>query len=153
MERSILITGASRGIGRCIAEKLLKEGHQISLGLRNPETLRNTILDPNMYDKSNVMLNKYDAKVEADAEKWVKSSVNRFKKIDTIIHCAGIFHKTGLIYQAHEKKTIEELWQTNVMGPWFLTKAAWNQISKDGCGRIIALISMSGKRSKGNLAG
>ncbi len=153
MKRTILITGANRGIGRFIAEQLLRDGHRISLGLRDPGSLNDTILDPNMYKSNNIMLNKYDAKIELDAQKWVNNSINKFKKIDTIIHCAGIFHKTGLIFEANERKNIDELLETNVMGPWFLTKAAWNQISEDGSGRIIALISMSGKRSKGNLAG
>ena len=153
MKRVILISGANRGIGRFIAEQLLRDGYRISLGLRNPESLKDTILDPKIHGLNNVMLNKYDAKIESDAQKWVDSTINKFEKIDTIIHCAGIFHKTGLMYEAHERKNIEELWETNVMGPWVLTKAAWNQISKNGSGRIIALISMSGKRSKGNLAG
>ena len=153
MKRVILISGANRGIGRFIAEQLLRDGYRISLGLRNPESLKDTILDPKIQGLNNVMLNKYDAKIESDAQKWVDSTINKFEKIDTIIHCAGIFHKTGLMYEAHERKNIEELWETNVMGPWVLTKAAWNQISKNGSGRIIALISMSGKRSKGNLAG
>ena len=34
MQRSIVITGASRGIGRAIAERLLRDGHRLSLGLR-----------------------------------------------------------------------------------------------------------------------
>ena len=43
--RKILISGASRGIGRAIAFKLLKEGHSISLGIREKEDLKNTHLD------------------------------------------------------------------------------------------------------------
>ena len=40
--RKILISGASRGIGKAIAIKLLKEGHSISLGVRRKEDLINT---------------------------------------------------------------------------------------------------------------
>ena len=39
------------------------------------------------------------------------------------------------------------------MGPWLLTRAAWGDLVKSKKGRIIVLISMSGKRSKSNLAG
>ena len=45
--RKILISGASRGIGKAIALKLLKEGHSLSLGIRKKENLINTPLDPN----------------------------------------------------------------------------------------------------------
>ena len=153
MKRTILISGASRGIGRSIAEELLREGNRVSLGLRNPDNLKGTKLDPAIYGLSNILLTKYDATVEADAENWVQESINKFKSIDTIIHCAGVFHKTGLIYEDQERKNIEELWKTNVMGPWLLTKAGWDHLARNGSGRVIALISMSGKRSKGNLAG
>ncbi|MFZ9464210.1 MAG: SDR family NAD(P)-dependent oxidoreductase, partial [Vulcanococcus sp.] len=44
--RTVLISGASRGIGRAIAERLLAEGHRLSLGVRNPQALRGTSLDP-----------------------------------------------------------------------------------------------------------
>lgn len=44
--RKILISGASRGIGKAIAIKLLKEGHYLSLGVRERDDLFNTPLDP-----------------------------------------------------------------------------------------------------------
>ena len=45
MQRTVLLTGASRGIGRSIARRLLKDGHRLSLGLRDPQALRGTDLD------------------------------------------------------------------------------------------------------------
>ena len=39
MQRTVLLTGASRGIGRSIAERLLNDGHRLSLGLRTPDAL------------------------------------------------------------------------------------------------------------------
>ena len=38
--RSILISGASRGIGKAIAKQALKDGHRISIGIRNPEDIK-----------------------------------------------------------------------------------------------------------------
>ena len=45
MQRTVLLTGARRGIGRSIARRLLKDGHRLSLGLRDPQALRGTDLD------------------------------------------------------------------------------------------------------------
>ena len=59
--RKILITGASRGIGKAIALKLLKEGHSISLGVRNKEILKNTSLDPKLNNPEKLLLHTYDA--------------------------------------------------------------------------------------------
>ena len=151
--RKILITGASRGIGKAIAIKLLKEGHSISLGVRNKKDLINTELDPNLNNPKRFIVHKYDATDKNSSKEWVKSTVENFGKINTIIHCAGIFKRTNLIFNDNEMQDVEYLWKVNVLGPWILTKDAWKYLTMNNSSRIIVLVSMSGKRSKGSLAG
>ena len=150
--RKILISGASRGIGKAIAIKLLNEGHSLSLGVRKREDLINTPLDPKSNNSNSFLVNTYDATDQNSSKKWVDKTVKTFKNIDTIIHCAGIFKRTNLLFNDNEMKDIEDLWKVNVMGPWELTKDAWKYLSLSNSARIIVLVSMSGKRSKGNLA-
>ena len=52
-----------------------------------------------------------------------------------------------------EEDDLDDLWNVNVMGPWWLTKAAWSELCRSGEGRIQVLVSMSGKRVKGQMAG
>ena len=151
--RKILISGASRGIGKAISLKLLKEGHSLSLGVRNKEDLIDTELDPKINNPESFLVHTYDANDIRTSKKWVEKTVKTFKNIDTIIHCAGIFKRTNLLFNDDEMKDIENLWKVNVMGPWILTRDAWKYLSSNNSGRIIVLVSMSGKRSKGNLAG
>ncbi len=150
--RKILISGASRGIGRAIALKLLKEGHSISLGVRNKEALKNTPLDPNLNTPERLVAHKYDATDTSSSKRWIENTIHNFKNIDTIIHCAGIFRRTNLLFDDNEMPDIEELWKVNVIGPWILTKDAWKYLLMSNSARIIVLVSMSGKRSKGGLA-
>ena len=150
--RRILISGASKGIGKAIALKLLKEGHYISLGVRKKEDLTNTLLDPKLNNRERFILNTYDATNRNSSKKWVERTVKTFKTIDTIIHCAGGFKRTGLIFNDNEIQEIEDLWKVNVMGPWILTKDSWKYLSISNSARIIVLVSMSGIRSKTNLA-
>ena len=150
--RKILISGASRGIGKAISLKLLKEGHSLSLGVRNKEDLIDTELDPKINNPESFLVHTYDANDIRTSKKWVEKTVKTFKNIDTIIHCAGIFKRTNLLFNDDEMKDIENLWKVNVMGPWILTKHAWEYLSQSNSGRIIVLVSMSGKRSKSNLA-
>ena len=150
--RKILISGASRGIGKAIALKLLKEGHSLSLGVREIADLINTPLDPKLNNPKSFLVHTYDACDQKSSKLWVESTVEAFKNIDTIIHCAGIFKRTNLLFNDNEMKDIEDLWKVNVMGPWILTKHAWKYLTLSNSSRIIVLVSMSGKRSKGNLA-
>ena len=148
MPRTVLLTGASRGIGRSIAKRLLDDGHRLSLGLRDPDSLRGTELDVDR-----VAHHPYDAREPASAQAWVEATLHQWGQIDTLIHCAGILHRTPLLFANGEERDLDELWSVNVMGPWWLTRAAWPSLASCGHGRIQVLVSMSGKRVKGRMAG
>ena len=148
MQRKVLLTGASRGIGRSMAKRLLDDGHRLSLGLREPEALRGTELDVD-----GVTHHAYDAMDPATAAAWVDDTVRQWGEIDTLIHCAGILHRTPLLFEDGEEHDLDELWAINVKGPWWLTRAAWPFLVASGQGRIQVLVSMSGKRVKGRMAG
>lgn len=150
-QRTLLISGASRGIGRAIAERLLAEGHRLSLGVRHPEALHGSGLDPAQHP--NLLLHPYGAEDPGSAEAWVAASVARFGAIDSVIASAGLFSRVPLLFDAGQEAEIEQLWRVNVMGPWRLVRAAWPHLAAHGQGRVVVLVSMSGKRSKGRLAG
>ena len=154
LRRTVLISGASRGIGRAIAERLLAEGHRLSLGVRNPQTLKGTSLDPEASGQParRLLVHPYEAGDPASAAAWVKASAARFGGFDSVIHCAGLFSRAPLLFADGQEQEIEQLWRVNLMGPWWLTRAAWPQLAAHGQGRVVVLVSMSGKRSKGRLA-
>lgn len=148
MPRTLLISGASRGIGRAIATRLAAEGHRLSLGVRSPQALEGTPLQAS----APLLLHPYEATEPASAEAWVAATAERFGAIDGLIHCAGVFSRAGLLFSAAEAAEPERLWAVNLMGPWWLTRAAWPWLARSGQGRIITVVSMSGKRVKGGLA-
>ena len=59
--RTILISGASRGIGLNIAHKELKEGNRISVGIRDITSLKGSVIDPNKWPVGRILINHYDA--------------------------------------------------------------------------------------------
>ena len=158
MVRTVLISGASRGIGRAMAERLLAQGHRLSLGVRSPLDLQGTALDPERagVDEAGVprvQLNPYEASDPASAQAWVDAAIAQFGSFDAVVHNAGVFSRVPLLFDASQQREIDQLWQVNVMGPWWLSRAAWPQLAAHGQGRVVVLVSMSGKRSKGRLAG
>ena len=150
--RTVLITGASRGIGRSIATLLLSQGHRLCLAVRDPDSLRDTALDPRLHGEA-LSLCRYDARDPADAERAVQAVHQAFGRLDTLIHCAGILRSTPLLFSDAQADEPDELWGVNVKGPWWLTRAAWPALVASQTGRIQVLVSMSGKRCKGKLAG
>ena len=151
--RTILISGASRGIGNSIAKRCFIDGHNISLGIRNSDDIQGTILDPKISGSERINISYYDSLKNETAKNWVIESISKFKKIDTVIHCAGIFDDVGILLDNESQKRVNRLLDVNLMGPWILNRETWGYLSKSQNGRIIVLVSMSGKRSKSNLAG
>ena len=150
--RTLLISGASRGICRAVAERALADGHRLSLGLRDLEMLKQTPLDPALAGSDRVLLYPYAAEDPAAATALVEGSINHFGGFDSVIHSAGIFSRVPLLFEPGEEQEIAHTLNVNLMGPWWLTRAAWPQLASHGEGRIQVLVSMSGKRSKGRLA-
>ena len=113
MSRTVLITGASRGIGRAVAEHCLAEGHRLCLGLRDPAAVKGTPLD-----NAHVLPVAYDASQPEQATSLVDAATSWAGGVDALIHCAGILHRTPLLFEDGQEAELEELWRVNVMGPW-----------------------------------
>ncbi len=152
--RTLLVSGASRGIGQAIARRLLADGHRLSLGLRQPERSDREL--GATADGAQLHRHAYDAlAAEAapnSAETWVEAALAHFGHLDGVVHCAGLFSRVGLTYAPGEQAVIEELLAVNLLGPWRLSRALWPHLLASGDGRVITLVSMSGKRVKGGLA-
>ena len=70
--RTILISGANRGIGLKIAHKELKEGNRISVGIRDLESLKGSVIDPNKWPKGRIIINHYEALKKNNSRKLDK---------------------------------------------------------------------------------
>ncbi len=150
--RTILISGASRGIGINIAHRELKNGNRISIGIRNLESIKGSIIDPDLWPNEKILINKYDASDKLSAKKWIKNTINKFGGFDTLINCSGILSKIPFLYKDEDEDEIMNTLNINFLAIWNLCRLSWEHLSQANNGRIIVLVSMSGKRSKGDLA-
>ena len=150
--RKILISGASSGIGLQIAYKELQLGNQLSIGIRNIDSIKGTKIDPKRWDDGQLIVNRYDALDENTAKEWVRKTENRFGGFDTLINCSGVLSRVPFLYEGDQKKEILQTMHINFFSVWELCKLSWKNLSESNNGRIITLVSMSGKRSKGDLA-
>ena len=150
--RTILISGASRGIGLNIAHKELKEGNRISVGIRDLESLKGSAIDPKKWPEGKIIINHYDALKKITAENWIKNTVDEFGGFDSVINCSGVLSKVPFLYKDGDEEDILNTLNINFLAIWNLCRLSWDHLCASGQGRIIVLVSMSGKRSKGDLA-
>ncbi|KQT69044.1 MULTISPECIES: SDR family NAD(P)-dependent oxidoreductase [unclassified Aureimonas] len=141
--RTVLISGASRGIGRALAQRLASDGWNLSLGMRRP-------VMPDFADPSRTHVQAYDAAAGGDAgtgeAAWVAAALARFGRIDAIVANAGIMIPKNVIEA--EDEDLDAMFAVNVKAPRRLAKAAFEPLSVSGRGRVVILASLSGKRVK-----
>ncbi len=150
--RTILISGANRGIGLNIAYRELKEGNRISAGIRDVESIKGSIIDPDKWPEGKIIINKYDALDKSSAKEWISNTLNKFGGFDSVINCSGVLSKVPFLFKDGDEKEILNTLNINFLGIWNLCRLSWEHLCVSGKGRIIVLVSMSGKRSKGDLA-
>ena len=144
-DRVILISGANRGIGRAIAERLYGEGYSLSLGARRPESLKPVIA---RMKPGRVSTYPYDANKLRSAATWVTAAAKRFGRIDGLVNNAGI----GMDFTVEDKdeSALDEMWTVNTKGPLRLIRAAFPLLKASGVGRVVNIVSLSGKRVAGD---
>jgi NAD(P)-dependent dehydrogenase (short-subunit alcohol dehydrogenase family) len=137
--RVVMVSGASRGIGRAVAETLRRRGYAVSAGARDPEALARRL-----GAGEDLLCARYEAADRASHAAWVERTVERFGRIDALVNNAGTSNRFSV--EAGEEAELDALWAVNAKGPLFLTRAALPHLRAAGAGRIVNVASLSGKR-------
>ena len=87
--KTIVITGASRGLGKAIAEKLSKYKMNLVLVARNLDQLNE--LEKNL--DTNILTVKADVTSEKDIQNLFEQTIKKFKKVDILINNAGVYFR------------------------------------------------------------
>ncbi len=99
MEKVILITGASRGIGREIAEKLAQKGYQVIANYNKSEKKAQELKE----EYPNIDIYKADVSKREEVQKMIEYIINKYKKIDVLINNAGI-SSSGLFTEVTDEE-------------------------------------------------
>ncbi len=134
-DRVAMVSGASRGIGRAVLERLLASGFCVSAGVRDPRGLR---------DAERLLVHRYDADSLASAQAWLDATLARFGRLHVLVNAAGINPKALLTDP--DETALDRMWAVNVKGPMRLIRMALPHLAACGEGRVVNLASMSGKR-------
>jgi NADP-dependent 3-hydroxy acid dehydrogenase YdfG len=142
---SVVITGASSGIGRACAELFAKSGHNLILNARRIDRLESLAKDLQQY-KIKVFFKQVDMRNQKGVLEFVKSIPQAFQPIDVLINNAGL--SRGL--ESLDKGSIDdwnEMIDTNIKGVLYITKAVIPYMKSQGYGHIINIGSIAGHES------
>lgn len=118
---NVVISGASKGIGKAIALKFIKEGHYVAICGRNAESLDSFKLEANHINASaKVITFKADMSIRKDVSGFAESCIAEFGTIDILINNAGVFHP-GKVTEEEDGK-LEKMIETNLYSAYHLTR-------------------------------
>ncbi|MBO5060308.1 MAG: 3-oxoacyl-[acyl-carrier-protein] reductase [Clostridia bacterium] len=142
-EKVAVVTGASRGIGAAIAEKLAANGAAVAIldigNLEAAEALKGKIAD-NFGVKA--MVYQCDVTDSEQCVEVVKNIVSEFGKIDILVNNAGITRDALLVTM--EEENFDKVIDTNLKGCFNMIKACGRNFIRNRYGKIINIASVSG---------
>jgi NADP-dependent 3-hydroxy acid dehydrogenase YdfG len=142
--KSCLITGASKGIGRATAEKLAREGYRLALMARDLQALEELANELSSFTKEIITL-QTDLQKEYDILQGLKTTYDRFGHIDILINNAGLGH-----FANAEELSLEEwdeIMSVNVRSGFLLSREVIRGMKTAGGGHIVAVASDVSKRT------
>jgi 3-oxoacyl-[acyl-carrier protein] reductase len=131
--KTVFITGGSRGIGRAIAEKFATSGANVVITYKSR-------VDPNYFKPKKILYFKCDSSNSKRIKTVVEKTIKKFGKIDILINNAGIT-KDGLIMRMSEESW-DSVINTNLKGTFLFTKEVLKSMVKHHKGKIINISSI-----------
>lgn len=139
--KTALITGGTRGIGRGIVERFIKEGAQVAFTYRSSSTQADEIIaSMNAGDKLKAF--KSDASSFSDTEELIKTVLEAYGTVDILINNAGIT-KDNLMLRMGEDQW-DDVIEVNLKSVFNLTKHMLKPMLKNRGGSIINMSSVVG---------
>ena len=141
-----LITGASRGIGKGIAEVFAREGASLILAARDQarlDQLAGSLATP-------VVVVPADVTEESQVQQVFRQAMERFGRLDILVNNAGVFDGGPLDELSVE--TWDKVIAVNLRGPFLCTREAMRIMKPQQSGRIINIGSISAQRVRPNSA-
>lgn len=132
-----IITGASRGIGRGIAQELSKT-HEVVATYRGRKDAADSLAA-----ETGALPFQCDIASAPDREGLIQFTTEKFGRIDLLVNNAGMAPRERRDLLEATEDSFDELIATNLKGPHFLTQLAARRMVEQGSGRIVFVTSIS----------
>ncbi|MGI8639040.1 MAG: SDR family NAD(P)-dependent oxidoreductase [Pyrinomonadaceae bacterium] len=147
-DKTAIITGASRGVGRGTALRLAEAGANVVVNFLKSEDKANEVVEECEAQDVGAIAVQGDVSVWQDAQNLAHKAIEKFGKIDLLVLNAGIWEGAPI------EEMSEEMWNkvlnTNLKASWAMTKACVPSMKKQKSGAIVLVSSTAGQRGEAN---
>jgi short-subunit dehydrogenase len=140
-DKIVVITGASSGIGKSLAEEFAKRGANLVLGARHFVNLCTITQKLEQEYKIKAVAVQCDVTIEEDCELLIKQALITFDRIDILVNNAGISMRA--LFNDADVKVLKSVMDVNFWGTVYCSKYALPEILKTQ-GSIVGVSSIAG---------
>jgi 3-oxoacyl-[acyl-carrier protein] reductase len=140
-DKIAIVTGSSSGIGKAIALRFGREGATVLVAARRSDKCQETAAQIQAAGGAAFPI-QTDIADEAQVERLIDTTIQRFQRVDILVNNAGIFG--GRLVVETSTEAFDEVMNTNVRGTFFCCRAGFAQMRKQGGGTIINMSSVAG---------
>ena len=141
-KRTVLVTGASRGIGKAIATLFAENNYNVLINYNKSEEEAIDLYNSLKSKGYSVDVYKADVSKKEEVNMMINYCIGKFEKIDVLINNAGI-SKTNLFTDISYEEW-DEVMATNLNGVFYTTKKALQYMIPEMSGKIINISSIWG---------
>jgi len=148
-DKVAIVTGASRGIGRAISDRLAEAGAKVVLADLDISSVRSIVSEKEAQSKE-TLAQEVDVTDRQSVKNLVETTLRNFGQLDILVNNAGIMFRTRVLNISPEEW--ENVLRVNLTGPFLCTRAVLPVMKESGYGRIVNISSSAG-RSVSTLGG
>jgi len=142
MQKVMMITGGSRGIGKKIVEDFARDGYRVSFSYLSSEDRAREFEKELLSKGYDVMCEKVDMSNDQDLSSFVERTMERFGHIDVLINSAATTNDS--LFQDKDSTSFEKVLRVNLIGTFTLSKLVGDIMYKNKSGKIINISSTNG---------
>ncbi|HEU4634641.1 MAG TPA: SDR family oxidoreductase [Edaphobacter sp.] len=147
--KTVLVTGASSGIGRATALAFAREGTKVAVCARREDRLAGLEKELSEAGATAVLNFALDVTQRESVDKMLKSLPAEWSAIDVLVNNAGLSRGLTKVYE-DDPQNWEEMIDTNVKGLLYVTRAVVPGMVERGAGHVINLGSTAGHMTYAN---
>lgn len=145
--RVAVVTGAARGIGFAIAQRILASGGAVAIWDRDEARMRQAAQELSV--GARVSAHVVNLAALGEVETALRETLERHGKVDILVNNAGITGGNGLAWEL-EPSAWREVMDINLFGPYHTCRSVIPYMVAQGYGRIVNIASIAGKEGNPN---